>query len=183
MSLTAKQREFLVLFVSDGMYDLMTTCSASGVLPSEAHRWFADDAFQAAKRKYEAAQLSAMGYGPLRTMRDIHDIAHSDISEVQAVGGDLSSLPRRVRNAIKKVKFKTAVGVDGVPIVYPCEVEMHDKSWALKQLAEWYDVANTPEVAKTKETEGDDNGPKRIAGLVVRPPLTSEERDIEDILS
>ena len=184
MTLTALQREFILVFVSDGEYDLLTTCNAVGVRPSEALAWFRDDKFQAAKRRYEGAQLAAMGYGPLRVVRDTLAIAHSDIRQVQAVNGDLSSLSPDVARAIKKVEFKGAYDEkSGQFVTYPSKVEMHDKSWALKQAAEWYGVAEAPEVKKATETGAeDDSGPRRISGLIVRPPLTQEERDLEDML-
>ncbi len=185
MALTDQQREFLVVFLSDGEFDLLTSCKAMGILPSKATAWFKDEEFQAAKRKYEAAQLSALGYGPLRTMRDTLAIAHSDIRDVQAINGDISSLPPDVAKAIKKIEFKTTFNEKTQQFVtYPSKVEMHDKTWALKQVAEWFKVDESPEVKQAAQsgTEDDDSGPKRISGLVVRPPLTKEERDVEDLL-
>lgn len=185
MTLTDQQREFLLVFLSDGEFNLMTSCNAIGVLPSKAMMWFKDDEFQAAKRSYEAAQLSALGYGPLRTMRDTLAIAHSDIRDVQAIDGDISSLPPDVARAIKKIEFKTAFNEKTQQLVtYPSKVEMHDKTWALKQAADWFKVDDSPEVKRAAQSgaEHDDSGPKRISGLVVRPPLTKEERDIEDLL-
>lgn len=180
MSLTTRQRQFLAIFVSDGEYNLLATCRDAGVLPHEAMEWFQNDAFQVALRKYDGAQLAAMGYGPLRVVRDVLDIAHSDIGEIQAVT-TLAELPRRVRTAIKKAKFKSMV-IDDKLITYPSEIEMHDKAWALKQAAEWFDVANSPEVQKHASTAKSD-GPARIAGLIVRPPLTDDEKDMEDLIS
>lgn len=180
MSLTPRQRHFLAIFVSDGEYNMLSTCRDAGVLPNEALSWFQDDAFLVALRKYDGAQLAAMGYGPLRVIRDVLDIAHSDIGEIQGTAS-ISELPRRVRTAIKKAKFKAMV-IDEQLVSYVSEVEMHDKAWALKQAAEWFDVANTPEVQKHGSTAKND-GPARIAGLIVRPPLTDEEKDIEDLLS
>ena len=182
MSLHKLQREFILMFVSDGEYDLMTTCSAVGVLPSEALGWFRSDEFQGAIRKYEGAQMAAMGYGPLRVIRDTLAIAHSDIGDIQAIGGDLSTLPRHVRVAIRKVKFKAATTMGGEVVTYPAEIEMHSKEWALKQAAEWFTVQDAPEVKKAAATDAED-GPKRIAGLIVRPPLSKDERDLEDLLS
>lgn len=189
MNLLPIQRRFIALFVSDGTYDLMTTCAASGVLPSKAMEWFRDDGFQAAIRRYEGAQLAAMGYGPLRVIRDTLAIAHSDITQALPLGPDgeftvrdLSALPRDVRVTVKKVKMGVAIGTDGRAVVYPKEVEMHDKTWALKQASEWFDVSEAPEVKKAQAVKGED-GPRRISGLVVRPPLTKEEKDVEDLLS
>lgn len=180
MSLTKLQRQFLVLFVQDGEYDLLTTCQATGILPSLAMEWFATDAFQAQLRRYEGAQLAAMGYGPLRVMRDTLAIAHSDITQIQAVEGDITQLPRHVKIAIKKIKFGVVTTIDGKAMTYPKEVEMHDKAWALKQAADWYQIGETPEVQKARATSADD-GPKRITGLIVRPPLTQAEKDAEDL--
>lgn len=183
MTLTTLQREFILVFVSDGAYDLLSSCNAVGVLPSEAIRWFQNDEFQAAKRRYEGAQLAAMGYGPLRVVRDVLAIAHSDIRDIQAIDGDPSSLPPDVARAIKKIEFKTAQRLDGELFTYPSKVEMHDKAWALKQAAEWYGVGEAPEVKKATETGAEDEGgQRRITGLIVRPPLTKDERELEDML-
>lgn len=180
MSVTPLQREFLIIFVTDGEYNLLSTCQAVGLLPSQVLPWFSDDQFLSQLRKTDGAHLAAMGYGPLRVVRDVLDIAHSDIGEIQGVGS-IADLPRRVRTAIKKAKFKTVV-INEVPVPYVAEIEMHDKAWALKQAAEWYDVANAPEVQKQAST-GAKDGPARIAGIIVRPPLTKEEKDMEDLLS
>lgn len=179
--LTVEQRRFLTLFVTDGEFNLMTTCQATGIVPSIAIVWFRDDAFQKALRQYEHAQLLAMGYGPLRVMRDTLDIAHSDISEVMAYAANLHEAPRRIRVAVKKVKMGVAV-VDGRAVPYCKEIEMVGKEWALKQAAEWYNVGEAPEVKAAQATVTTDDGPKRITGLVVRPPLTKDEKEIEDML-
>ena len=183
MALTKLQREFLKVLVSDGEFDILATCNIVGCLPSEVKGWHLDDAFLAARRRYENAQLTLLGYGPLRAVRDTLAIAHSDIRQVQAIDGDLNSLPRDVAVAIKKIEFKHAEDKNGNIYTYPAKVEMHDKAWALKQAAEWFDVGEAPEVKKASETGAeDDSGPRRITGLVVRPPLTKEDRELEDML-
>ena len=174
------QREFIAFFVSDGEGNLMQTCAAIGIVPSLALPWFGDEGFQRELRRYEGAQLAATGYGPLRVIRDTLDIAHSDISEVLSYAADLQNAPRRVRIAVKKIKMGVA-WVNEKPVPYAKEIEMVGKEWALKQAAEWYNVSEAPEVKAAQATDAND-GPKRISGLVVRPPLTKEEKEIEDLL-
>lgn len=181
MTLTRLQTEFIALFVMDGEYSLHSTCASLGVRPSEAHLWFRDKGFQKALRTYEHAQLRAMGYGPLRAVREMLALAHSNIGDVQAIEGDLMSLPWHVRAAIKKIEFSIAQRLDGTLYTYPKKIEMHDKFGPLKQVAEWAGVGEAPEVKEVHET-GDDSGPRRITGLTVRPPLTSDDRDVEDLL-
>ena len=153
-----------------------------GLRPTEARLWFKITEFQAELRRCQHAKMLSMGYGSSLVMEDTLAIAHSHISTVQAVDGDLSTLPRHVRVAIKKVKFKVAADIGtGKAVVYPAEVEMHDKSWALRQAAEWFAVKESPEAKQAQATQ-DDNGPKRITGLVVRPPLTYEDKELEDLL-
>jgi hypothetical protein len=180
--LSLDQRQFLYLFVLDGEYDLVKTAASMGLRPTEARGWFKDQVFQAELRRAQHAKMLSMGYGSSLVMEDTLAIAHSDISAVQAIEGDLSTLPRHVRVAIKKVKFKVATDIgSGKAVVYPAEVEMHEKSWALRQAAEWFAVKESPE-AKNAQATQDDSGPKRITGLVVRPPLTYEDKEIEDLL-
>jgi hypothetical protein len=182
MMLSTSQRSFLAIFVTDGEFNLMSTCQAVGILPSEALAWFRDDEFQSGLRRYEHAQLQAMGYGPLRVMRDTLDIAHSDVTEALQYASEIERAPRRVRIAIKKIKLHAIPMPDGSLQTYVKEIEMVGKEWALKQAAEWFNVAETPEVKKASQTNADD-GPKRITGMVIRPPITSEEKQIEDMLS
>jgi hypothetical protein len=179
--LSNSQKRFIGLFVLDGERDFVKTCAQLGIRPSEARGWFAEDGFKRKLRDAEWSVMLASGYGPMATMNDTLAIAHSDISQVACVGGDLSQLPRNVRIAIKKVRFGVAVTPDGKAVTYPKEVEMHPKEWALKQAAEWFGVAETPEAKQSQATTGED-GPKRISGLIVRPPLTREDKEIEDIL-
>lgn len=179
--LSLDQRQFLYMFVLDGEYDLVKTCQALGMLPSATRGWFRDQAFQAELRRAQHAKMMSMGYGASLVMEDTLAIAHSDISSVQAIEGDLSTLPRHVRIAIKKVKFKASTDLQGRVTIYPAEVEMHEKSWALKQAGDWFGVKESPE-AKAAQATTNDDGPKRITGLVVRPPLTYEDKELEDIL-
>lgn len=183
MKLSPEQRQFISLFVMDGEYDLQKSCLPLGVRPSEAYAWFRDPFFQQQLRAAEGVMLLAMGYGPMRVMRDTLAIAHSDISQVDAfVEGGIASAPRHVRVAIKSVKYGVAIGADGKAVPYVKELQMHDKAWALKQAGEWYSVAESPEAKAAQATKAED-GPKRISGLVVRPPLTDEEKEMEDLLS
>lgn len=179
--ISAEQRKFIHLFVIDGEFDWVGTCRTLGFVPSQVMPWFRDDAFQAELRKYQGGVMAMMGYGPLLAMQDTLAIAHSDISQAAAYSHDLASAPRHVRVAVREVEMGVAI-VDGKAVPYAKKIKMHDKAWALKQAADWYSVGEAPEVKKAQATTADD-GPKRIAGLIVRPPLTQDEKDIEDMLS
>lgn len=182
MTLSVDQKRFIHLFVLDGEYNLLTTCHAVGVLPSVAMTWFRQQEFQAAVRAAEGIILQTMGIGPLRVIRELMAIGFSNIVDVTlGEEGGLGHLPRHISAAVKSIKNGCAVGPDGKPYVYAKEIVLHDKAGALKQLAEMFNVKESPEVKAAQATQGDD-GPKRITGLVVRPPLTREEKEIEDLL-
>lgn len=178
-AITDDQRTFILCFVVDGEYDLGRTCTQLGFRPSKVHAWFRDKGFQAALKQTQAAKLQAMGYGALLAMEDTLGIAHSDISQVSA-GADegLSALPRHVRIAIKTVEYAIGFKANGDHFTYPKKIVMHDKSWALLKAAEWFQVA---EVVRNGGIQADD-GVKRAAGLVVRPPITKEDSEAEELL-
>jgi hypothetical protein len=182
MTLLHEQRRFIAVFVMRMDYDLEATCRFTGVRPSEARDWMTQEKFRGEVRRVEQHLLAALGFTPMRVLHDIASIAHSDIAQVQTLDGGIDHLPRHVRVGIKKIRYKTAVKMGGDLFTYPAEVEMHDKAWALKHLGEWFNLAEAPEVKAAQATTGDE-GPKRISGLVVRPPLNHEEKDLEDLLS
>lgn len=178
-AVTDEQARFLMYFVLDGEYDLHITCNALGIRISHANAWFRDPKFQAELKKYNRAKLTRMGYGDLRTLEDVLAIAHSDISQVKVDADGLEGLPRRVRIAIKSVAFGVIVQPDGSSITYPKKVTMHDKAWALQRAAEWFKVEDAVKNGGVNE----DDSAKRVAGLVVRPPLTPEQAAEPDLLA
>lgn len=190
MPLTSDQKRFAVIFAGDGEYNLRAASADVGIPPSTALKWFQDDEFKAEVRRVEYAMLAAAGYGPMMAYRDTLALAHSDITEVfpsddsgRLVVRDLASLPRRVRIAIKKIKTGVAIDGNGEVMVYPKEIEMYGKEGALRQIVELYELEKAPEVLATRAIgEADDTGPRRIAGLIVRPPLTHQEKQEEDLL-
>jgi hypothetical protein len=176
--ITEEQRRFLVLFVMDGEYNLQRTCNELGIRPSVATAWFRDPAFQKTLKQAQSGKLAALGYGALLTLEDTLAIAHSDISQVEVAEDGLQALPRHVRVAIKTVEFGVIVSPDGNSRVYPKKVTMHDKAWALQKAGEWFQVADQ---IKNGGVQTDD-GAKRIGGLVVRPPITPEQAEAEELL-
>jgi hypothetical protein len=184
MALTPDQTQFIKRFVSEGAYDFMEACAYCGVAPSTVLRWMQDSAFLAAVRAFERNCLLIDGFGPMRVVRELMAIAFSDVTEVRTQDGMLDHLPRRVRAAIRKVEFKTDQNiVTGELKPYVRKVELYDKTQALKLLADWYAIADSPEVKATKVIKDDENAPRRITGLVVRPPLTVEDEELERMLS
>lgn len=129
--------------------------------------------------------LRRLGYGPMLALEDMHAIAHSDITKIITdVDGKitveaLSELPRNQRIAIKSVKCGVGLDKDGQPFIYPKEIVMHDKMAALSKVAEWHNVAEH-EAVKGAQTAAD--GPKRITGMVVRPPVTIDVAEGEKLL-
>lgn len=178
-TITEEQRRFVLLFITDGERDLFRTCSQLAIRPSVAQTWFRDPGFQKLMKQAQAARLAYMGYDALFVMEDILSIAHSDISKVQVAQGEgLDSIPRHVRVAIKTVEFAIGIRADGSDFIYPKKIVMHDKAWALQKAAEWHNVA---EMVRNGGVQAED-GPKRIAGLVVRPPITKDEAEGEELL-
>lgn len=178
VAISEDQKRFVIYFVTDGEYDLSATCAATGVRASTAMQWFRQPAFQTAVKQAQSAKLTVRGYGALMTMEDTLAIAHSDISQVQHGDDGLRALPRHIRVAIKTVEFGVGIRADGSEFIYPKKVVMHDKAWALQQAAEWFTVAET---VKNGGIAADDSA-KRVAGLVVRPPITKDEADGEELL-
>lgn len=184
MALTYDQTTFIRSFVGDGAYSFYEACSDCGCAPSTVLKWFANAEFMTALRTAERQALQVEGFGPMRVVRELMAIAFSDVTEVRTTDGRLDELPRRVRASIRKVEFKTDQNiVTGELVPYVKKVEMYDKVPALRLLAEWYRIAESPEVKATQQVKEDDSGPRRITGLVVRPPLSIEEKEIEDLLS
>lgn len=178
-TVTEEQRRFILLFITDCERDLFRTCSQLAIRPSVAQSWFRDQGFQKVMKQAQAMRLATMGYDALFVMEDILSIAHSDIAKVQVAQGEgLDSIPRHVRIAIKTVEFGLGVKADGETFIYPKKIVMHDKAWALQQAAEWHNVA---EMVRNGGVQPDD-GPKRLAGLVVRPPITKDEAEGEELL-
>jgi hypothetical protein len=178
-AITEEQRRFILLFITDGERDLFRTCSQLAIRPSVAQSWFREQGFQKTLKQAQAMKLATMGYDALFVMEDILAIAHSDIAKVQVVQGEgLDSIPRHVRVAVKTVEFGIGVKADGEVFTYPKKIVMHDKAWALQKVAEWHDVAA---MVRNGGVQPDD-GPKRLAGLVVRPPITKDEADGEELL-
>lgn len=184
MALTYDQKTFIRVFVGDGSYNFYEACAECGLPPSKVLKWFDSAEFLAALRAVERQSLQVEGFGPMRVVRELMAIAFSDVTEVRTTNGNLDQLPRRVRASLKKVEFKTDQNiVTGELVPYIKKVEMYDKTPALRLLAEWYRIAESPEVKATQQVTEDDNAPRRITGLVVRPPLSIEEKEIEDLLS
>jgi hypothetical protein len=187
--LSDTQKRFILMFVEDGDFNFGVTCNRLGIRQSEAMRWFNDSEFQDAKEKAHQMLLRRMGYGQLLAMQDTLAVAHSDITQILGITDDgmkiqdLEALPRRLRVAIKSIECGVAFTVDakGEPktVVYPKKITMHDKLAALAKVSEWFDVAGS-EAAKGKAASED--GPKRISGLVVRPPITEDEAEGEKLL-
>lgn len=180
--LSEDQKRFIHLFVLDGEYNLIQTCCPLGLRPSVAMTWFREQAFQTALRKAEGVVLATMGLGPLRIIREMMALATSNIVDVTLDDdGGMTHLPRHITAAVKSVKNGAMLRPSGELVVYPKEIVMHDKAGPQKYLADMLAVSEAPEVKATQATTGED-GPKRITGLVVRPPLTREDKDIEDLL-
>lgn len=190
MMISEKQQLFILAFLYDANLDFNQACVTVGVLPSVARLWFASDAFLKAKETAHKQKLALLGYGPLLAIEDTLAIAHSDITRIQQMDADgrivlrdLADLPRRDRIAIDYIEYGVAFRKDGdgldQPYIYPKKIKMKDKAWAMQRVAEWYDVANH-EFFRTSTNI--DEGPKRIAGLVVRPPLTIDEWEGEKLL-
>lgn len=177
--ITDEQKTFILLFLFDGERNADTTCAELGVRPSTARAWFKDAEFQKAMREAEAYKLRIMGYSAMFVMEDTLAIAHSDIGKVQLADGQgLADLPRHVRIGIKSVKFKSAVDVEGKVTTYISEVTMRDNAWALQKAAEWFDVASLVKNGGIKS----ENEAKPLAGLIVRPPISREEAEAEELL-
>lgn len=176
--ITEEQKRFILLFIFDGERDADRTCTELGIRPSTARSWFRDAEFQKSMREAEAYKLRVMGYGGLFALEDTMAIAHSDISQVQATEEGLGALPRHVRIAIKSVEFALGVRSNGDTFVYPKKVTMHDKAWALQKAAEWFEVAKLVQAGGIKSQDE----AKPIAGLIVRPPITREEAEAEELL-
>ena len=161
MALTYDQTTFIKRFVSDGAYDFMEACAECGVPPSRVLRWMDDGEFLAAIRTFERQCLLIDGFGPMRVVRELMAIAFSDVTEVRTTDGRLDELPRRVRAAIRKVEFKTDQNlITGELTPYVRKVEMYDKTSALKLLADWYKIAESPEVKATQVVKDDENAPQ-----------------------
>lgn len=177
--ITEQQKTFILLFIFDAERNADHACTELGIRPSVARSWFKDTNFQKAMRDAEAFKLRIMGYSAAFVMEDTLAIAHSDIGKVQlAEGQSLEDLPRRVRIGIKSVKFKSAIDAQGKVVTYISEVTMRDNAWALAKAAEWFEVEK---IVKNGGVMSEDDK-KPIAGLIVRPPISREEAEAEELL-
>lgn len=180
------QQLFILCFIGDGDYDFNASCTSLGIRPSEAAPWFGDKDFHKSLKQAQMAKLARLGYGPMLVIEDTLGIAHSDITKIMDHDDSgltvqaLNELPRAQRVAIKSVEFGVAMPLDGTPYVYPKKITMHDKMAALAKAAEWYQVDQHEGVKEGEIIK--DEGPKRISGLVVRPPVSQDVAEGEKML-
>lgn len=183
MSLTAMQNNFIWLFVTDCDFDVVRTAQQMAILPTEAMRWFLDPGFQKALGKAQRMRFTLLGIHPYRTLTELSAIAYSNINDIVSIDEagryivkSFDDIAPRALLAVKSIKLKrTTKGGREEPVFEDVvEIVLHDKVKALIELARMQGVEDLDEIKANAQA---DQGPRKVAGLLVTPPREAIDYD------